>query len=99
MRRKKIIRKKKAKGFFYFRKHLFITALLIIAVLALLLLPNKAKTDTACANSDSCIKDLSGLYDDSNTGTFEGKTVRGPAVADKPFKVSLPLPPSSLLAN
>lgn len=37
-----------------------------------------------CANSISCVKDLSGTKEPTNTGTFMGRDVTAPVLADKP---------------
>lgn len=83
--KKKPSRKKKVQGFFYYKKKLYIFAcLVVIGLSALLFLPNRTNNTNRCANTISCINDLSGRYDDDNTGTFMGKEVLGPAIAGEP---------------
>jgi hypothetical protein len=84
--RKKTVHKKRVKGFFYFKKHLTaVTVLIVFSILAFLLLPNKQKTISGCANSISCINNLSGAYDEENSGEFNGNKITGPALASVPY--------------
>lgn len=88
--RKKTVHKKKVRGFFYYKKHLIVISLLaIFAVFSFLLFPKSSNQTSLCANGISCIKNLSGQYDENNEGIFMGKTITGPALAGKPF---LPAP-------
>lgn len=81
---------KKVKGLLYHkRKLILIFSLLFISIFSILLLPSKPTNDLDCANSISCISDLSGHYSDDNTGQFEGKKIAGPALADKPYKIAV----------
>lgn len=42
----------------------------------------QARTTPKCANSESCIKDLSGKKEDNNKGTFMGRTVTVPILPE-----------------
>lgn len=85
---KKIIRGKKIKGFFYYRKQIILGMLFLTAAfLSFMLLPGK-QIKYSCANSISCINDLSGTYDERNTGIFNNVQVQGPAIAANPYKTN-----------
>lgn len=87
---RKVKRKKKVKGFLYYKKHLILVfSLGIFALVGFLLLPDKQKIYKDCANNISCITDLSGQYDEKNEGEFEGEKITGPAIAGTPFKTEL----------
>lgn len=86
----KTVRRKKVKGFFYFNKRLiFPSILLIIALLTFIFLPDKQKPNNDCANSISCINDLSGTYQEVNSGVFHDSAVNVPALALKPYIAQL----------
>lgn len=85
--RKKKLRKKPE---FRNRKIIIFFILLIFALLSIWVLPAKQKYHPDCANSISCIDDLSGTYDENITGEFEGRKVTGPALNQKPFYASTP---------
>lgn len=98
VKRKKINKTKTAKakniyGFFLLRGVIiYPLTLFVITLLAItLILPNKNPNliNKSCANSISCVKDLTGNYDENNTGMFMGKTISGPALADKPTSSDL----------
>lgn len=68
---------KKTKKFFSWKKYfLLITGVFAIATASLLFTDKLNKPE--CANSESCIKDLSGKYEDTKIGYFMGKTVYVP---------------------
>lgn len=67
----------------------FVAILLFLGVL-LIVLPDNNTSTNRCANEISCIKNLSGNYDEKNEGTFMGKLVQGPPIAGKPYIASLP---------
>jgi len=86
---RKIIKRKKARGLLYHKKRLILVfSLALFSLVALLFLPPKDKQNTDCANSLSCISNLTGNYTDSNSGEFEGRIVNGPPIAAKPYKVA-----------
>lgn len=71
-------------GFFYYKRRIIYFVSIIFVLLAgVLLLPNHHDTNR-CANTISCISDLSGTYDEDVSGIFEGDEVVGPALASKP---------------
>lgn len=79
--------------------YFFGIAALFLSVL--FFLPNRQnKGNDQCANSLSCINELSGNYDDNNEGEFEGKKIAGPALAAQPFKKEAsPLAMSNVLGE
>lgn len=78
--------KNKPKGLFYFRRKLIVVySFIFLSLAGLFVYTHKETKNSSCANSVSCIKDLSGNYDENNTGYFEGKKIFGPALANKPF--------------
>src|SRR4051812_23604641 len=74
---------------FHKKKQLFspvvfiVTGLSVVLYICVLITGFKAPSLFAqtCANSVSCIKDLSGKYEEGATGTFEGKPVPVPPPA------------------
>lgn len=69
---------------------IYFFAFVLVAGGLLLFLPKTPAQNEACANSLSCITDLSGNYDEDNAGEFEGKQVTGPALAGKPNLAQAP---------
>lgn len=67
------------------RLSLFILASFLLFVAAMVFFQVKAQPTTFCANSESCIKDLSSKKTADNTGTFMGHTVTAPTLPDKPI--------------
>lgn len=85
---RKSTKSKKPKGLFYHKKRLILVfSFLLISIFSILLLPSKPKNNPDCANSISCISDLSGQYTDDNIGEFEGKKIAGPPIADRPYRI------------
>ncbi len=81
MARKKIIRTslaaRRAKKLFSWKKYfLLIVGVFVIATASLFFTDKLNKPE--CANSESCINDLSGNYQDAKVGYFMGKTVEVP---------------------
>ena len=52
----------------------------------------QAPTSEPCANTESCIKDLSGKFDTDNKGTFMGRTVSAPILPER-LTTAQALPP------
>lgn len=81
---------KKTKRFFPFKKYFIIIAGLFAVSLLIILSADKLYKPE-CANSESCIKDLSGKPEDAKIGYFMGETVDVPknlvSSLDKPTKV------------
>ncbi len=78
-------KKKQAPVFFTRTRYILIGVTCLIVFLFSFLFSKVSLTTTECANSISCIKELSGTYDEDNEGYFEGKKVAGPPLAYKPY--------------
>lgn len=90
MSKKVRVRKKKVKGFLYHKKRLILVFTFgIFALATLLILPNRKNHNADCANSLSCVSDLSGQYSEENTGEYDGRKIIGPAIAGKPYEPQL----------
>src|SRR5207244_3256677 len=55
-----------------------------LSCIALTIFMQAKKQQVVCANSISCVKDLSGRKEADNTGIFMGHTVTAPDLPDKP---------------
>lgn len=82
---KKKLAKKKISKKVTLKRSLIYFLLIVLSFASLILLPNKIALNNECANSISCIKNLSGNYEDDNIGEFSGKKFTGPALAAKPY--------------
>lgn len=56
----------------------------LLFVFGFVYLQIEAHKPEPCANSESCINDLSGAYDEKNTGTFMGRDVTSPKLSENP---------------
>lgn len=70
----------KPKNIVYYLKRFFLSSVvaLVVATVAFILFPSHQSS--FCANSISCIKDLSAKVDNSSTGVFEGRKILAPAI-------------------
>lgn len=75
---------KKTRKFFSWKKYFLLIAGVFVIATASLFFTDKLN-EPECANSESCINDLSGKYEDARVGYFMGKTVDIPkSIAQTP---------------
>lgn len=85
MKRKKAAQKKKP---ILYRVRIILIPLLILFGLSIYIIPQTWDSNSFCANSISCIKDLSGAKERSTEGEFMGNKVSVPQAvfADNPYQ-------------
>lgn len=89
MGRKRVHRKKRSKSGVWLKWAVISLGLTILA--SVVLVPKlNPKTSLPCANSISCIKDLTGKYQEGEQGVFLGRSVASPTyIADSGVKPSV----------
>lgn len=80
---KKSATKTRRKGDHSLRLTFLIIGTFILFVASFVAIQLQAQTPEPCANSESCVKNLSGKREDDNKGTFMGREVTAPVLPEK----------------